>query len=747
MQDNWAKEVTVIHLFLGQFCVKYADNWHAARGGDRPTCADFTLLKRLGLSDANATIYQNLSRSVMAGGISTTGLTYLKKAGGVTFNHCLHFLLMRFPRIVLGQPRNRHVLVEDRADHLYTSPGWQPLREAFERVFLQGFSFGYLSEGLLPKDGYDNIFIKWGNLPESDFVIIKAMVEKEVSLTWVAERSLEDFIKGVRAEDGDFKAVRSHWLDRLRRKVMEEVEERVEKAIKSDDRDQLSEWATAHNSSLFVEAATSEQIQTEHARFRKLVSAVSCVTIRTDAPIHLQAATFVRDLHHLHEGAYTAGRLPYQYLAPDGHVIRIASAATDCPDLVTSIHDKLDSAIYQPMLEAAAACFPLAVPDGYVRPQARHQDLTSLSAGRGQYTGTKAHQRLLDTDIVGLQRHMNYDGAEDVVQADLPRKGSSQQPAFFEQAGAAVIDLHGELEPLIQQWKEDLDRIQLPAVQQQLRDLYGMLQLHNNIWARNYCNETEDSSCGSGVSSMLDMRTLVARILSQAADDEHVTREFVNESLFLYDKLLCTAVYLKNPALWTLALEILHEKLANYPRDMSYAASLVLQETFLCMRHGLTTVITRSDGTKRGGTGWGQSEEMDAKHRRSILRSVTFVVKAQRGLCACKECRRSLYAHPTTCPGLHILSDRQLTTSSVFTRMGLRWLVIKGGCRVPSAIFYSSRGPCPWEYWPEWLSEATLAAVMRIAKLEHRICKYKRDRPSQAVMISMRSADQGGDEE
>ena len=261
MQDNWAKEVTVIHLFLGQFCVKYADNWHAARGGDRPTCADFTLLKRLGLSDANATIYQNLSRSVMAGGISTTGLTYLKKAGGVTFNHCLHFLLMRFPRIVLGQPRNRHVLVEDRADHLYTSPGWQPLREAFERVFLQGFSFGYLSEGLLPKDGYDNIFIKWGNLPESDFVIIKAMVEKEVSLTWVAERSLEDFIKGVRAEDGDFKAVRSHWLDRLRRKVMEEVEERVEKAIKSDDRDQLSEWATAHNSSLFVEAATSERIQ------------------------------------------------------------------------------------------------------------------------------------------------------------------------------------------------------------------------------------------------------------------------------------------------------------------------------------------------------------------------------------------------------------------------------------------------------------------------------------------------------
>lgn len=745
---QWSHIASAYHLFIAQFCTGYTHDYKP-RFGDCPTCLDFTLLRRLGLSSENEDILQLLAVSQTAGGVSTTRITRLRKDGGMPFSLVTHYLVMRFPQLVIGQQQDEpHVFKEDRANYMLGSKAWRPLVDAYERVFLSAFSIGYLTEGLLPATAYTDVFTKNAHLPISDYEQLRVMAGKTKGCEIYAQMTAHDLKEGMKLQTGNAKSFKSHWLDRLKKQVLENVIKQVNSAISGNQADQLAEWASLRNDRLFLENVESEmQEYPDVANYRQLSCAIQGATPRqSDSILHLQAATFITDFFHLQEDALIPGRVVSQYRTQAGQIVHGSASNERAIDLVDSIAERLYDSVFKPMLDKTAALFPQEkeTPRAYVPLDDRSQELTPYHIAGTSASGTGRSTRILDTGIIGLVRKTNIDYAG-FVTADLPPLNDSQDPNHFKTAAKTVVDLHRALDPLIEQWKADLDRVAQPVVSQKISKLYDMFQRHNNKWAKTVANERVDKHCDIGVSAILDMRTLVRRILSHLADESVIEMAYVEDTCRLYDQILCISVHLLNPGLWSLALEILLQKLPSYPRRMAAKVRIAHAELFLAMRHGLTTAFSLSDG-QRVGLNW-TTEEMIGRHKDSILRSISFMVSAQRNLCACKHCRRLLYAHEDTLPAHQILGPRQLTTSSVYTRMGLRDIVIKGACGVPPAIIRSSRGPCPSTYWPEFLSLATLAALKRIAKLEHRFCKYVRDRPSQALMLATQQAQEGFDEE
>ena len=65
----------------------------------------------------------------------------------------------------------------------------------------------------------------------------------------------------------------------------------------------------------------------------------------------------------------------------------------------------------------------------------------------------------------------------------------------------------------------------------------------------------------------------------------------------------------------------------------------------------------------------------------------------------------------------------------------------------PPALVRASVGPCPWVYLVLGLTRASLAALVRIMRFEHRYDKYERDRSGYAFNWLVHERTLGADDE
>lgn len=717
-----------LSLYIAQLTLRW-DDGHASTGGvDTPLIFDDFLLKHLGVRDKDIQELQIMAKSHSTH--NDNRYMAIKPAGGLSFGNARRALAVRFCELVVGDANAKApIMKEDRSIHMHKADHWIPIVRAFESAYRAILCKAFLLTGLAPNE-FGSPIIGWSRLTKHDWNCILEAAHEEPSL------KNEIMPVFTRDEDDSFRKnnLYQSWLKPCMVVIKERCIANVKTCIDEDNHAQIQRWSERSLSSLLPEQPAVESAVSTSARFRALEQAIKKVTVRPDDDSFDEAAAvFLRNVTLLEAQADIFEEDQPNFVGCDGETIQTASGK-QARDLYSSIYETLHQDFFEPAREAAAAAFVTPAPAAFIAPEDRHEKLTKFRSRFGGYDS----QAWLDEGIIALGQPRNYldDPAERVIRKEqdiiddppeLPEDGASQVEPAYREPSSITVDLTADLAVLQPVLDEEIERLKTPEVQAKLKSIWDCLQSTGNTWSDNWKNRAPENNPFGGfteVFGLLDSRTLVRRILSGYIDTDEITEEFANGVSRLFDELICVTAVLQHPAIWMLALEALTEVLPDFPDE---SMDLVLEELLLIMRCSMADTAVMSDAIRKSFR----------KDQSMVLKAVTFIVGVQGGKCSREDCRQAIFAHPSTLPQKERGHHRLLTTSAVYTRCGNRTKVIRGGMGVPKAVLRSPRGPCPWYYFIFLMTCATLAALVRVTKFEHKLCKYKRDRRRGRVALRM----------